>query len=195
MTDPNIVLAWTDAETTGLDYENDLILEVAWQFTDFLGQPLNDPQTRIVIDYGDEYLMPAVLAKSRAAPPVVRQMHLDNGLWNDVLFNETADRSNFFRWVGDFEDELAELRGDAEVRFAGSTVGFDKRFLETVNGGEFSLSHRVLDLSSYRPFCLWQGIDLNDFSKDMPVDTHRGLADIEKDIAQWRGFVSIFEDQ
>ena len=62
MTDvPNIYLLWADIETTGLDYESDLILEIAYQITDYLGEPLSPLHSAITIDHKDDELLGAVL--------------------------------------------------------------------------------------------------------------------------------------
>lgn len=189
MTDaPNILLLWTDIETTGLNPEHDLILELAWQFTDYLGVPLGAPQSLITVDHENEDLMRAVLDRYMTAAPVVKKMHLDNNLWGDVLFRGAeVPRDGIFEVLDALHDQIDEHRGDAEVRLAGSSVHFDKRFLEHVLGGELPISHRVHDLSTLRPFLNWQGLDLDQFSADLVSDSHRALADIERDIAQWRG--------
>lgn len=193
MTDvPNICLLWTDIETTGLDYESDLILEIAYQITDYLGEPLSPLQSAIVIDHEDDEQLGAVLDRYLKAAPAVKQMHRDNGLWNEVLFGGPKDgRGGFFEVIDDMLSTLDDVRGDAEVRLAGSTVSFDKRFLETVFGGELPISHRVHDLSTLRPLFEWQGIDLNDATESLDTGTHRAAADVERDVLQWQSLIHI----
>lgn len=192
---PNIALLWTDIETTGLNYETDLILEVAWQITDYLGEPLTEIRSFITVDQDDEQLLGRVLERYQKANQYVKSMHRENGLWNEVLFGtDTSCRDEFFTVMDRMISDLDEVRGDAEVRFAGSSVGFDKRFIETVFGGELPISHRVHDLSTFRPFFEWQEMSLDEFSADLPGGSHRAAADIERDIAQWRGVVNIFKD-
>ena len=193
MTDvPNICLLWADIETTGLDYESDLILEIAYQITDYLGEPLSPLHSAITIGHEDDELLGAVLDRYLKAPSVVQQMHRDNGLWNEVLFGGPKDgRAGFFEVIDDMLSTLGEVRGDAEVRLAGSTVGFDKRFLETVFGGELPISHRVHDLSTLRPLFKWQGIDLDDATESLDTGTHRAAADVERDVLQWQSLIHI----
>lgn len=189
---PNIVLLWTDIETTGLDYESDFILEIAWQFTDYLGVPLSGLTSQIAIEYNDEELMPKVLERYRRAAPYVKKMHLDNDLWSDVFFAENVDRADFYRTMETLYAQIDDQRtNDVEIRLAGSSVHFDKRFLETVYGEELPISHRVHDLSTFRPFFKWQDLDLNEFTTDLQTDNHRAAADVERDIAQWRGLIEI----
>lgn len=193
-TQPNILLLWNDIETTGLDYDQDLILEMAWQITDYAGTPLTEITSTITIDYGDEAMMRMVLERYRKAAPYVKDMHLKNGLWNEVLFVENGTRSDLFHAIDDMLVAVDEVREDAEVRLAGSSVGFDKRFLETAFGGELSISHRVHDLSTLRPLFQWQGIDLADLTLDIEDGTHRAAADIRRDVAQWASLVQLMQD-
>lgn len=193
-TQPNILLLWSDIETTGLDYDQDLILELAWQITDYAGTPLTEVTSTITIDYGDEAMMRMALERYRKAAPYVKEMHLKNGLWNEVLFVENDTRSDLFHAIDDMLIAVDEVREDAEVRLAGSSVGFDKRFLETAFGGELPISHRVHDLSTLRPFFQWQGIDLAELVLDHEDGTHRAAADTRRDVAQWSSLVQLMQD-
>ena len=193
-TQPNILLLWSDIETTGLDYDQNLILELAWQITDYAGTPLTEVTSTITIDYGDEAMMRMALERYRKAAPYVKEMHLKNGLWNEVLFVENDTRSDLFHAIDDMLIAVDEVREDAEVRLAGSSVGFDKRFLETAFGGELPISHRVHDLSTLRPFFQWQGIDLAELVLDHEDGTHRAAADIRRDVAQWSSLVQLMQD-
>ena len=193
-TQPNILLLWNDIETTGLDYDQDLILEMAWQITDYAGTPLTEITSSITIDYGDEAMMRMVLERYRKAAPYVKDMHSKNGLWNEVLFVENDTRSDLFHAIDDMLIAVDEVREDAEVRLAGSSIGFDKRFLETAFGGELSISHRVHDLSTFRPFFQWQGVDLDSLTLDLEDGTHRAAADIRRDVAQWSSLIQLMQD-
>jgi len=193
-TQPNILLLWSGIETTGLDYDQHLILELAWQITDYAGTPLTEVTSTITIDYGDEAMMRMALERYRKAAPYVKEMHLKNGLWNEVLFVENDTRSDLFHAIDDMLIAVDEVREDAEVRLAGSSVGFDKRFLETAFGGELPISHRVHDLSTLRPFFQWQGIDLAELVLDHEDGTHRAAADIRRDVAQWSSLVQLMQD-
>lgn len=64
-------LLWLDLETTGLNPDKDLILEIGLVATEGLDRILDS--TSIVIDHGAVHLTPAVL-----------NLHLDNGLLKDV---------------------------------------------------------------------------------------------------------------
>jgi oligoribonuclease (3'-5' exoribonuclease) len=195
-TQPNILLLWNDIETTGLDYDQDLILEMAWQLTDYAGAPLTEITSSITIDYSDEAMMRMVLERYRKAAPYVKNMHSKNGLWNEVFFVESDTRSDLFHAIDDMLIAVDEVREDAEVRLAGSSIGFDKRFLETAFGGELPISHRVHDLSTFRPFFQWQGVDLDSLTLDLDLEdgTHRAAADIRRDVAQWSNLIQLMQD-
>ena len=186
MTDvPNITLLWVDIETTGLNYENDIILEMAWQMTTYLGEPLHDIRSFLTIDKDDEDMLKAVLERYIHAPDVVKQMHANNGLWNEILFSTTAPRAGFWEVIERLYQDLDEHRKDTEVRFAGSSVHFDKRFIEEVSGEVLPISHRVHDLSTLRPFLQWQGFDVAKPVARPGELEHRASIDIQRDIEQW----------
>ena len=188
---PNIALLWTDIETTGLDYENDIILEIAWQITDFDGDPLTGLSSSLTVDHSDQELLEQVLQRYVLADKYERDMHQANGLWSETLFNPDVTRDGIHEVIEGILATIEEVRGDAEVRFAGSSVGFDKRFIETVYGGELpGVSHRVYDLSSIRPLMLSQGIHMDEFSAELTDGTHRAAADVERDVTQHRGLLA-----
>ena len=64
-------LLWLDLETTGLDKDNDLILEIGLVVTEGLDRVMDEES--IVIDHGVVLLHPDVL-----------NMHLENGLLQDI---------------------------------------------------------------------------------------------------------------
>ena len=193
---PDIKLLWTDIETTGVDYDNDYILEMAWQVTNYLGDPLTEAQTHITVEL-EKTQLEEVLERYLEASPYVKEMHQKNGLWNEVFFgpNDSSNRRRGFYEVLDLmHDDIDSTRGESEVRLAGSSVGFDKRFIETANGGELPISHRVHDLSTFRPFLKWQGFNLDDLAEPQKVE-HRALDDIARDIAQWRNFITVLTQE
>lgn len=189
---PNILLCWTDLETTGLDYERDFILEIAYGFTDYLGEPVHDsPQVTSTLTVSNEEIdvLHGVLDRMVHGHPAVREMHEKNDLWNDIFIGLDKPRKTLTAVIDDLSAAAIELgNGFDEVRFAGSNVGFDKRFIETAIGSEVPGFHyRVHDLSTFRPFFRWQDMDLNQFTSDRSTDTHRALVDVIRDIDQWRG--------
>lgn len=196
---PDILLLWTDIETTGLDYNHDLILEMAWQITDYAGVPVTEPESMLTIASNDEERIIKVLERYREADPYVQQMHLSNGLWNEVVLDVPTGRHSRDRLdivIERMIDAVDDARGvsEAEVRFAGSSVGFDKRFIETAYEAELpGISHRVHDLSTIKPLLLWHDIDINNYTAGWVTDSHRALRDVERDVHQWQQLVGSIE--
>ena len=88
-------LLWLDLETTGLNPERDLILEIGLVVTEGLDRILDS--TSIVIDHGAIHM-----------PPEVLNMHLENGLLQNIgrrgiapaqAYSQTLDFLNRF-WPG-----------------------------------------------------------------------------------------------
>lgn len=191
---PKILLCWADIETTGLNKDEDMILEIAWQFTDYSGAPLTGISSYLTVPNDDLEFATRVLERYSLAHPAVKQMHLANGLWNDVLFGTTPDnpRLPISYALEELYKQLDEIREpDYEVRLAGSSIHFDKSFIETAMGEELALSHRLHDLSTLRPFLGWQGFDLDSFTKELPNGTHRAADDVVRDVQQWRSLISL----
>jgi oligoribonuclease (3'-5' exoribonuclease) len=53
----------------------------------------------------------------------------------------------------------------------------------------FQVSHRILDMSSIRTAAALQGINMYKFDAAGAV-AHRALDDVERDIAQWVGYLA-----
>ncbi len=140
---------WVDLETTGLDPDKDLVLEAAFVLTDddflsldsetFLFEP--GPALHICSDF-------------------VRQMHTDNGLWDDLeKVVEPYDYMETGSWVLDMllRCEVPRIdKGDQnffDCQLAGSTVGFDQSFLKLVMPNLIEdIHYRSLDISSIKTF-------------------------------------------
>lgn len=189
----DIVLLWTDIETPGLNVEVDPIIEIAWQLTDFLGNPLTEARSYTTIAHGDTELAMHVIKRYTECDPYVQEMHTVNGLWKDAIFpsewGKALDIHNCIEQMLSDAEEARRVTGHSEVRLAGSTVHFDKKFIEAAHGGELPIHYRVFDLSTLRPVMHMQGIDPDSFSTHLITDAHRAADDIERDIAQWRGIV------
>lgn len=188
---PEHVLGWTDLETTGLSSTLDVILEMAWQFTDFLGNPLSGWYSRLIkLDPKAQERANEVMV-SDSIPAV---MHWKNGLWRDLVLKR-EDAQSLRGTYADFQEAASELKhlgtfDRQRVRLAGSSVQFDQKFLERLAPLDSEVfSHRIFDLSSIRPLALAQGIDLDQFLGGKPGDTHRAADDVARDIAQWRGYL------
>lgn len=171
-----IRFVWLDVETTGLDPNLDLLLEVAWKVTlsphplDFAA-PLGEYQPG-----QDSYVIRHDGADlGSKLSPVTWKMHGSSGLLAEVVQSPTT--------VDDVERCLLGALDDKfQWHLAGNSVHFDLGFIRAhmIHAAK-RLSHRVLDVSS---------IGLAAYSMGMPHDrrepAHRALDDVKASISQYR---------
>lgn len=164
------LLAWVDLETTGLGKRgSDSILEIAVIVTDGC---LRERW------YGPNLVLRATEGELNQMDPNVQEMHKHSGLWDACLESNLG--------VAEAENQVLEFlvafAGPGEVQLAGSTVNFDREFMETWMPDLASWFHyRSLDVSSFKEaFKRW----LPQLVDQMPKDksAHRALADIEESI-------------
>lgn len=150
-------LLWLDLETTGLDPQKDLILEVAWELTLFAApwQPLTPWARDHHFLKNDPDLVEIKLH------PTVRDMHERSGLL-EVL--RARGEAGVLQSLQDVEGQLLQLAAcwpdkEPKVRLAGWSVHFDLGFLR-VRMPELAarLSYRVFDVSAVREFCRAMGM-------------------------------------
>jgi oligoribonuclease len=162
-------LAWLDLEMTGLDAQNDVILQAALIITNSDLQPLEE----FVCDVWqpDEALARMV--------PFVREMHETTGLTPRVRASKldllAAERKLMERVTGwcAFGAVLC-----------GNSIGQDKRFVDRwLPGLSGYLSYRTVDVTSIKILAkLWYG-DAGVFPKPSQGE-HDALVDIKNSIAE-----------
>jgi oligoribonuclease len=160
----NLNLIWLDLETTGLDPQEDSILEIYATTTagDLKsGRELCD---RVLF-------FPRVGA--RRSHSVVQEMHEKGGLW---------DECNRSIWtVARAEREITDqLDPGKRYILAGNSVHFDLAFVRVLMP-QFAklLSHRVFDVAAIRMFC--EALGMPPIPKGEPA--HRARADVYESIA------------
>lgn len=164
---------WIDIETTGLDYENDHLLEVAVVATDAKAPHYTElaSQTWVVRPNGwdaEQWRL--------TVDPVVYEMHTKSGLWGEVYAGAN---------LADVEAELLKFIGyfgnpaPGREPIGGSSAHFDARFLEVhMPKVRRYWSHRVFDASTLKQLA-------RDFGVEPPAQTataHRALADVRYSI-------------
>ena len=172
------VLAWCDLETTGLKpVIEHRILEYALVFTDLELNELGAIQ----------HIVPQNVTIARTLmDEYVTEMHTNNGLleelesyesralqYNDSVAQEEQiildTMKNVKNTVIDYEENVIFV-------IAGSTVGFDKGYLELHMPKLFAeLHYRQLDVSSYK-------VGFPTIFGDATSEAHRAMADIRESI-------------
>ena len=152
-------ILWLDIETTGLDPNTDVILEVAAQYY-VCGQlygevnsPVKDRSWVGIHRLMDDY---------------VYNMHLKTGLLYRIERNEG-------KTLSDIEDDLLDLIGDDKPRLGGCSVHTDRAyFLTDMPKLHKALSHQHVDSSGIHRFLLDAGIHV-----DVPNNpqAHNAMAD------------------
>jgi len=162
-------LLWVDLEMTGLDYEKDVILEVAAEVTDF--------------DFKTLASYEAIVAQPQKT--VVDRMQ-KNIWWKDY----PANRDEFVEKVAtgkpseQVEQELIALVqehfGDQPAILAGNSIHNDRNFVKYWWPAlDLKLHYRMLDVTSLKIFM--QGKYGLEFEKK---EVHRAFDDIQASIAE-----------
>lgn len=165
---------WIDCEMTGLDLENDRLIEIAALVTDSDLNILGDG-VDIVIHADDDALA--------AMPDVVTKMHASSGLTEEVRASTVT--------VEQAEAEvLAYIRKHVTtpgtVPLAGNSIGTDRGFItRDMHELDAYLHYRMVDVSSIKELCRrwYPRIYFNQPQKGL---AHRALADIKESIRELR---------
>lgn len=176
------MLAFIDCETTGLEPERgDLLLEV--------GILLTDDDLEVIDRISVVIAQPAELLELRLqANPLVREMHTTSGLFAEIAdLGEPASQNSAI--IGarlHLTDWLAE-HGYTEPQslgpMAGSSVGFDRRFLlQWMRALEAVWHYRVDDVSSTREQAHRWRPDLT-AGEPVPLKLHRVDPDLDDTLA------------
>lgn len=182
-------LLWIDVETTGLDPENDQLLEVALAVTGPLPNLQHYASWSRVLSLPQEY------------EGDIFEAHMDNGLYEEAIESElgwTEFRHMALGWV-----QGAVRYGDWKPSpMCGASVHFDRRFIETRDRGldwsERLFTYRNLDVSSLREFAtplLGAGLIADAIAKDPIMNApseHRAASDLRKSIAIARLVAQLF---
>lgn len=170
-------LLWVDLEMTGLDAEQDVILEVAVEVTDFTFKTLESYEARI----------------GQPRDTVVNRMQA-NIWWRDYPENrdEFLNRLDEGKVQGEVEAELIALVqkhfGDEPAVLAGNSIHNDRNFIKQwMPGLDLKLHYRMLDVSAWK--VVMQAKYGIQFEKK---EVHRAFDDIQASIAELQHYLEFF---
>lgn len=176
------MLIWCDLETTGLNAAADRILEIALILT--------DDSLREVARF-HRVTNEAGAANLRQVDRKVLEMHASNGLWNESLLasGECHHRGVHRKSaMGVLDCELVEWMSNHACiipQLAGSTVSFDRNFLEKwLPDFAAKLHYRNLDVSSLNEMAkrFWPSV-YERRPRNPDGVAHRAMPDIEESLA------------
>jgi oligoribonuclease len=175
---PPTKLLWVDLEMTGLDHQNDIILEVAAEITDFEFKTLASYEACV----------------KQPRDKIIDRMQ-KNIWWKDYPEN----RDEFLRRCADgksgdqVEKELVELVeqhfGAEPAVLAGNSIHNDRKFIaKWWPQLDLKLHYRMLDVSAWK--VLMQGKYGVQFEKK---EVHRAFDDIQASIAELQHYLEWFQ--
>lgn len=180
-------MLWLDLETTGLDPNLDGIIEVAWQMTDHLLEPLSEMVS--------QFVMPGAVAMARwEEDEFVSNMHHDSGLvaeWAHAVANLKVPGPQ--RVSIQILASIEEAVGDETVRIAGSGVShFDLAVLRYhMPALHARLDWRPMDVGQIEEWAELVGIPPYEAPEGGPAKTHRAADDVRYHQAEARYYLDV----
>lgn len=163
---PATKLLWVDLEMTGLDTQNDVILEVAAEVTDFDFNLLGSYAA--VISQPEEKLL--------SMNEWCTNQHAASGLLDRIREAGRPEQEV----VSELADFIAHHFGEEPAILAGNSIHNDRQFIKVWWPQiDQQLHYRMLDVSSFK--ILMQSMHNIHFEKD---DAHRAYDDIRASIAE-----------
>ncbi|HSX47348.1 MAG TPA: oligoribonuclease [Patescibacteria group bacterium] len=171
-------LFWLDLEMTGLDVQNDVILEVAAEITDFNFKTLDSFEATI----------------KQPKSIVVKRMQ-QNKWWSDFPANrdEFIAKSSQGQEIKVVEQDLVNLLNkyfqDEPAILAGNSIHNDRQFIKKFWPElDLKLHYRMLDVSAWK--VLMQGKYSVIYEKK---EVHRAFDDIQASIAELQYYLQWFK--
>lgn len=194
---PKIEMVWVDLETTGLNAELEVPLEIGVVLTDRLGTVLNEESMLIYEADHLGFMRSVELAEGH---PIVNPMHTASGLWEDLETKQAWGRVHVDNYITGWLKEQRIPAGT--MALSGSSVGsLDRPFIQRhFPGLNIFLSYRNIDISSIKELVkmhkpeIYTKMEIKLGSKDDA--THRALDDCKASIREYQfymeeGFINV----
>jgi oligoribonuclease len=168
-------LLWVDLEMTGLDSENDVIIEVAAEVT--------DKDFKTLASYEALVLQPE--EKLTSMNPWAQNQHDSSGLTDRIRQEGKPEQDVIHELIGFIQAQF----GDEPAILAGNSIHNDRIFIKKWWPEVDALLHyRMLDVTSFK--IVMQMKNGVDFEKK---DTHRAFDDIQASIAELQYYLEWFQ--
>lgn len=173
----NNPIVWIDCEMTGLDLENDGLVEVSVVITD---------SDLVPLDEGIDLVIKPTPEALASMGEFVTKMHTDSGLikeWKDGMELKEAERTIL--------SYLSERVPKGKAPLGGNSVGTDKAFLVRDMPAVIDFLHyRVIDVSTIKELAR-RWYPRTYFAAPEKFGNHRALGDIYDSIDELRYYKSI----
>jgi oligoribonuclease len=167
---------WVDLEMTGLDVNNDVILEVAAEVTDF--------NFKTLASYEAIIKQPDTILENMVEWPKLQ--HGASGLTERVRTQGRSEEEVKHELVGFIKAQF----GDEPAILAGNSIHNDRNFIKKWWPEVDALLHyRMLDVTSFK--ILVQGRYGVEYEKK---DAHRAFDDIQASIAELQHYLELLKD-
>ena len=164
-------IVWIDCEMTGLDFKNDLLVEIACVIT--------DAQLEVVTE-GLNIVIQAPAERLENMDPFVVNMHTESGLLPEIPNGVTLEVAEemLFDYISSHIPEANK------AQLAGSSVHVDRIFLQRdMPRVDSYLHYRIIDVSSIKEL-VRRWYPRVYFASPTKTGNHRALGDIQDSIAE-----------
>ena len=171
-------MLWIDCETTGTDYNKDIILEIGMQLTDIFGNNVLQPSHIVVRRTKDELSI---------MDDRTRNIHTSNNLINECMNDDIAISND------DVHDELLDYINKSlhifdVIYISGFSVSFDKTMINKYYDGILNntngISHRLIDITTLNVLSEHLNHDLYENAPKFNTN-HRSLTCVKGEIERY----------